>query len=334
MTAAIARLDATLADLIAVHGGVRPVEQGEGDSFVLAFARASDAVACALDIAAGPAGADRLRIGLHTGEIQLRDEGNYIGPTINRTARLRDLGAWWPDRAVGCDRGDRRRSSASRRVADRPRFATRCGVCRGRSGWCSCATLISATSSRRCVTSKCCCAASSGAVDQFHRAVRRRSSRCVGIIADNRLVTLTGAGGSGKTRLAIQAASEFGDEVRYVDLAPIDGSRSGAGRGGSRVGPARPARSLDDGHDRAVRRASADCLLVLDNCEHLLDACAGLILAVLDACPDVTMLTTSREPIGVAGEVTWRVPSLSLADEAMELVHRSRPIGAPRLRRD
>ena len=91
MTAAVARLDRTLAELIAAHGGVRPVEQGEGDSFVVAFARASDAVACALDLQLAPLAPIRLRIGVHTGEVQLRDEGNYVGPTINRTARLRDL---------------------------------------------------------------------------------------------------------------------------------------------------------------------------------------------------------------------------------------------------
>lgn len=91
MTAAVARLDVTLGHLIAVHGGVRPVEQGEGDSFVLAFARASDAVACALELQCAPLAPIRLRIGVHTGDVQLRDEGNYIGPTINRTARLRDL---------------------------------------------------------------------------------------------------------------------------------------------------------------------------------------------------------------------------------------------------
>ncbi len=91
MTAAVARLDRTLSDVIAVHDGVRPVEQGEGDSFVVAFSRASDAVACALELQRAPLAPIRLRIGVHTGEIQLRDEGNYIGPTINRTARLRDL---------------------------------------------------------------------------------------------------------------------------------------------------------------------------------------------------------------------------------------------------
>jgi class 3 adenylate cyclase len=91
MTAAVARLDRTVCDITAAHDGVRPVEQGEGDSFVVAFARASDAVACALELQRAPLAPIRLRIGVHTGEVQLRDEANYVGPTINRTARLRDL---------------------------------------------------------------------------------------------------------------------------------------------------------------------------------------------------------------------------------------------------
>src|ERR1700761_3627147 len=92
MTAALARMNQTVSAIIASHDGVRPVEQGEGDSFVAAFARASNAVAAALEMQRAPLAPIRLRIGLHTGEIQLRDEGNYAGPTINRTARLRDLG--------------------------------------------------------------------------------------------------------------------------------------------------------------------------------------------------------------------------------------------------
>src|SRR6202166_4721525 len=92
MPAAIARLNEGVCEVVAAHDGVRPVEQGEGDSFVAAFARASDAVAAALEMQRAPLAPIRLRIGLHTGEIQLRDEGNYAGPTINRTARLRDLG--------------------------------------------------------------------------------------------------------------------------------------------------------------------------------------------------------------------------------------------------
>ena len=91
MAAAVAVLDRAVCEIVAAHDGVRPVEQGEGDSFVVAFGRASDAVACALALQRAPLAPIRLRIGVHTGEVQLRDEGNYIGPTVNRTARLRDL---------------------------------------------------------------------------------------------------------------------------------------------------------------------------------------------------------------------------------------------------
>jgi class 3 adenylate cyclase len=91
MTAAVARLDRVVSEAVAANDGVRPVEQGEGDSFVVAFGRASDAVTCSLQLQRAPLAPIRLRIGVHTGEIQLRDEGNYIGPAINRTARLRDL---------------------------------------------------------------------------------------------------------------------------------------------------------------------------------------------------------------------------------------------------
>jgi len=91
MTDAVARLDETVSEAVATHGGVRPVEQGEGDSFVIAFSRASNAVACALALQRAPLAPLRLRIGLHTGEVQLRDENNYVGPAINRTARLREL---------------------------------------------------------------------------------------------------------------------------------------------------------------------------------------------------------------------------------------------------
>jgi class 3 adenylate cyclase len=91
MTAALVRLDRAVTEAVVANRGVRPVEQGEGDSFVVAFSQASDAVACALELQRAPLAPIRLRIGVHTGQVQLRDEGNYAGPTINRTARLRDL---------------------------------------------------------------------------------------------------------------------------------------------------------------------------------------------------------------------------------------------------
>jgi class 3 adenylate cyclase len=91
MAAALATMDRTLAILVRANNGVRPIEQGEGDSFVVAFSRPGDAVACALALQQAALSPIRLRIGLHTGEIMLRDEGNYMGPTINRAARLREL---------------------------------------------------------------------------------------------------------------------------------------------------------------------------------------------------------------------------------------------------
>ena len=91
MTAAVARLDRTLSDVIAAHDGVRPVEQGEGDSFVVAFGRASDAVACALELQLAPLAPIRLRIGLHTGEVQLRDEGRSSFAWSGRSSRADQL---------------------------------------------------------------------------------------------------------------------------------------------------------------------------------------------------------------------------------------------------
>jgi class 3 adenylate cyclase len=91
MATALVTMDRTLADLVPANNGVRPIEQGEGDSFVVAFTRPCDAVSCALALQQAGLSPIRLRIGVHTGEILLRDEGNYMGPTINRAARLRDL---------------------------------------------------------------------------------------------------------------------------------------------------------------------------------------------------------------------------------------------------
>ena len=119
MTAAIARLDCIVCEVIAAHDGVRPVEQGEGEGFVVAFGRASDAVACALALQRAPLAPIRLRIGVHTGEVQLRDEGNYIGPTVNRTARLRDLAHGGQTVLSGTTGESGGRPAPGRRLADR-----------------------------------------------------------------------------------------------------------------------------------------------------------------------------------------------------------------------
>jgi predicted ATPase/class 3 adenylate cyclase/DNA-binding CsgD family transcriptional regulator len=321
MTAAIARLDRTVCDIIAAHHGVRPVEQGEGDSFVVAFARASDAVACALDLQRAPLAPIRLRIGVHTGEVQLRDEGNYIGPTINRTARLRDLAHGGQTVLSGTTEDlvlDRLPTDAwltdlgSHQLRDLPRLQRVVQMCHP-----DLRNEFPPLRTRETVVAQ-------------HLPVQLTSFVGRGaemndvrqILAENRFVTLTGAGGVGKTRLAVQLAGEiaggFDGGVWLVDLAPITDPDLVLVAVIRALGlPDAPGRSTIDTLLRFV--GDRRMLLVLDNCEHLLDACAALIVALLEGCPAVTVVATSREPIGVAGEVSWRVPSLSLADEAMEL---------------
>ncbi len=135
-------------------------------------------------------------------------------------------------------------------------------------------------------------------------------------------MTLTGAGGAGKTRLAIQIAAgiaaEFRDGVSYVDLAPITHAVVVPVAVARALGlPDQPGRSTIETLVRFV--GDRQMLMVLDNCEHLLDAIASLAAELLAACPGLRLLATSREPASVPGEVTFLVPSLSLADEALEL---------------
>jgi hypothetical protein len=205
MTAAIARLNQVVSDVIAAHDGVRPVEQGEGDSFVAAFARTSDAVACALELQRAPLAPIRLRIGVHTGEVQLRDEGNYAGPTINRTARLRDLAHGGQTVLSGATEEmvvDRLPAGAwltdlgTHRLRDLPRPERVVQLCH--------ADLRNEFPRLRTPDS----VAAQNLPVQLTSFVGREAevADVRQLLVDNRLVTLTGAGGAGKTRLAVEIA--------------------------------------------------------------------------------------------------------------------------------
>ena len=137
------------------------------------------------------------------------------------------------------------------------------------------------------------------------------------LLSTTRFLTLTGSGGAGKTRLALQVAAEglegFPDGVWLVELAVLtDPSLVPKAVASALDVPEQPGRMLTETLADSLRGKSV--LVILDNCEHLVAACAHLTTALLRACPNLRMLATSREALGVTGETTWRVPSLSLPD--------------------
>src|ERR687887_492332 len=132
-----------------------------------------------------------------------------------------------------------------------------------------------------------------------------------------RLLTLTGAGGCGKTRLALQVAGElereYPDGIWVVELAALSDPSLVPQAVASALGLGEaPGRPLTATLAESLRRKQL--LLVLDNCEHLVEACATLADALLGACPDLCVLATSRQPLGLVGEAVWPVPPLSLPD--------------------
>lgn len=133
------------------------------------------------------------------------------------------------------------------------------------------------------------------------------------------LVTLTGVGGAGKTRLAEEAArrllDQYADGVWIADLVPVADPHLVADTVTAALG-LEPAAGSDSLRALITRLAPRNLLLVLDSCEHLLTACAALASAVRRNCPGVTVLATSREPLHAPGEVTFRVPSLELPEPA------------------
>ena len=329
MAAAVPIHDSLLCDAVGRHGGLRPVEQGEGDSAVAVFSRASDAVAAALEAQlalsaqAWPDGLHlRVRIALNTAEAPLGDEGSSFGVALNRCARLRAIahgGQTLVSRAVHdlvvdglpdgvglVDVGLHRLRDLGRpeRVfaVDHPDLPARVEALGSSGGHSTSGELpveLSSFVGR----------------DAELAEVRAR-------LASAHTITLTGPGGIGKSRLALHAAHKlrrhFPDGVRIVELADLDSpdlvpyALAHAVGVSERLGDAIETALVDHLRERRL-------LLVIDNCEHLLDACRELVAAVVSRCEAVRVLCTSRERLGIAGEATVELTALELPANADEM---------------
>lgn len=334
MRGAMARHDAILTSLTQQRDG-ELVEAGrEGDSILAVFRTAATAAACALHIQQTFA-AERwpdglvlkVRIALHTGEAQLR-QGHYFGPALNRCARL--LAACHPGQILMTkatqamladevppgsalvDLGLHRLKDLVRPeqvfqlddlalpiefppIRSLPRHLTNLPL-----------ELTSFV----------------GRSFELHQ-LKELQSR-------SRLLALIGPGGVGKTRLAIQLASDLRDKladgVWLVELAPLtDGE----------LLPQAVAAALDvpEQADRALpttlveHMRERETLLVLDNCEHLVEAVARLVEALLRSCPKLNLLITSREVLNIPGEVIWWVPPLDDSEAVQLFLDRARSAG-------
>jgi predicted ATPase/class 3 adenylate cyclase len=320
MEVALERHDRLLSGVIGGHGGVVVTSRGEGDSLFAVFPGAVSAVeaagACQLALGqeAWPAGAGlRVRMGLHTGEARARGSDRIDHAPINRCARVkaaahggqvlvtqatRDLVA---DR-LGSGFSLRRLGAFRLRDLSQPELVYQLTHADLPSDFPPIRTLAERTSNLPVQASS-------------FIGRERELSETRALMASTRLVTLTGAGGCGKTRLSLQVTAEmvdrFGDGVWLVELAAVSEEEAVAAAICQAVGitgqPGRPAQEalLD-------ALASQDVLIVLDNCEHLIGACAKTADALLRRCPKVRLLATSREPLGIGGETIYRVPPLSL----------------------
>ena len=316
MGAAIARHYEILDTAVSAHGGVRPQEQGEGDSIVAAFGRASDALMAAID-AQHAFGAEpwparlakplRVRMAIHTGEAQTRNEANYVGQAIIRTARLRAIAhggqvlASQAVRDLVIDQlGDRIEllDLGSHRLKD---------LARPEHVWQVAADGLD----RAFPPLRSLDATPNNLPIELSSFVGRQSeiASVSALINTQRLVTVTGAGGAGKTRLAQQVAANVADQYPdgtwWIELAPIEASS---------VRTTIAAVLSITEPNRLVERLGGHMLLVLDNCEHVLDTITPLVHQIMTKCPDVTILTTSRGPLDVPGEITWRLPPLNVPE--------------------
>jgi predicted ATPase/DNA-binding SARP family transcriptional activator len=321
---ALERHDRIVLDQVEKNQG-EIVESGrEGDSVLAVFRQASDGVACALDIQRSfqredwPAGVDmRVRIALHSGEAERRS-GHYVGAPLYRCARLMATangGQILISRATeelasdALPEGVSLRDLGLHRLRDisRPEQVYQLLHPDLQSEFPALMSMEPPQNLPIQLTS--------------FIGRQRELEELKLALAANRLVTLTGAGGCGKTRLALQTAAvmqhEYPDGAYFVDLSRItDQSLIAACTAAALALREKSGLSLEASVLEHLARRKL--LLVMDNCEHVLEGCTTLTGRMLAGAPELRVLATSQQPLNVPGEVRWRVPSLGLPPSAGE----------------
>ncbi len=321
MQDAVRRHDALMRAAIARHDGV--VFKTIGDAFCAAFARPEDAVAAMLDAQRALAAEDfpaidglRVRAAIHTGTTDERD-GDYFGPAVNRVARLLAIGhggqvlvsgvtadlvqGALPSQASLRDLGEHRLRDLAR-----PEYVYQLVAPDLAADFPALRSLdVLPNNLPRTLTS----------------FVGRETeiAEITALIDTNPLVTLVGSGGVGKTRTSLQIAANLldgsGDGVWFIELAPLSSGDYIPTTIAQAMGLTLSAEG-DPMVNLVNALKSKRMLLVFDNCEHMVEPAANVISAILRACPRVKILASSRQGLGLAGEATYRMPSLNVPRDA------------------
>ncbi len=305
MSGALAAHDRTIRAAVERHGGI--VFKHTGDGMCSVFVSAPSAVAAAVEAQAGlelP-----VRMGLHTGEAESRD-GDYFGPTLNRAARVMDAGhggqVLVSSATVGLVRDLELVDLGEHRLKGLETVEQILQVGAGE---------FPVLRTLRPVVGNLPVELSTfvGRMDELKSLVEELEA--------HRLVTLIGVGGTGKTRLSIEAAGtvaeSFPDGCWMVELAVVAVAEAVPFAFCSGLGITAPSDGDVIGH-LIARLRDKRLLIVLDNCEHLLAASADAVEHIIASCPGVVVLVTSREPLMIRGERLVPVPSL-LPEEAERL---------------
>src|SRR5580693_3378316 len=321
---ALADHQALIRAALAAHDG-REVDT-QGDAFFAVFSSPTACVTAviemqrALEVRAWPGGEHvRVRMGVHTGQAATTATGGLVGLDVHRAARVGAIAyggqVLLSETAAALVRdslppGAALRDLGAQRLKDlgRPERIFQLDAAGLRAGFPPLRSLGNPTLPNNLPA-------------QLSAFIGRdrEMSEVRALVESRRLVTLTGAGGSGKTRLALQVAAELldgsGDGVWLAELAAVaDGDAVPAAICQALGIGEQPGRAVLDGLLDAL--AFQSVLIVLDNCEHLISACAKTADAIVRHCPRARLLVTSREPLGIGGESIYRVPSLSLPDPA------------------